>query len=60
MENAVKVWLNPQELFKKYGISISTQNKMRMKRQIPFSKIGRKIFYDEQKISKWIEDAEVC
>ena len=31
-------WINPEELSKLLMISKSTQNKMRMKKEIPFSK----------------------
>lgn len=55
-----KRWLNPPELEAHYGISISTQAKMRMKKSIPFSKIGQKfIRYDVHKIDKWLEEHEV-
>lgn len=55
-----KRWLNPAELEDIFGITQSTQAKMRMKKIIPFSKIGHKfIKYDIYKIDKWIEDHEV-
>ena len=60
MENTAKVWLTPSDLHKRFGISTSTQNKLRMKKAILYSKIGQKIFYDSAKIDKWIEDAEVA
>ncbi len=59
MENTAKEWITPSELNKRFGISTSTQNKLRMKKAIPYSKIGQKIFYDSAKIDKWLEDAEV-
>lgn len=55
-----KRWLNPAELEDIFGITQSTQAKMRMKKTIPFSKIGQKfIKYDIYKIDKWIEAHEV-
>jgi membrane peptidoglycan carboxypeptidase len=35
-----KEWLTPEELEREYGISITAQNRMRMERRIPYSKIG--------------------
>jgi len=35
-----KEWLTPEELEREYGISITAQNRMRMERGIPYSKIG--------------------
>ena len=52
-------WLSPKELFKEYGFSISNQDKLRMNRKIPFSKIGRYIRYDRIEIDKWIENNKV-
>lgn len=58
-----KRWLNPDDLYKEFGISKSTQAKMRMKSnriKIPFSKIGGKfIKYDRLLIDKWFEDHNV-
>lgn len=58
-----KRWLNQDDLFEEYGISKSTQAKMRMARSgsgIPFSKIGGKfIRYDRKLIDKWFEDHNV-
>ena len=57
--DAQKRWLSPQDLFTEFGISKSTQNKMRMDNKIPYSKVGRFIKYDREKIDKWFADAEV-
>lgn len=58
-----KRWLNPDDLYKEFGISKSTQAKMRMQSsriKIPFSKIGGKfIKYDRLLIDKWFEDHNV-
>lgn len=50
-----KEWLTPDGLYQEYGFSKSTQAKMRMKRTIPFSKIGRYIRYSRDEIHKWLE-----
>jgi len=53
-------WLTPKDLEDEYGIKQSTQAKMRMKKSIPFSKIGQKfIRYDRHKIDLWFEEHEV-
>ena len=55
-------WLNPDQLALIYGISKSTQSKMRMASHpsnIPFSKIGKYIRYDRIAIDKWLEDHQV-
>jgi len=58
-----KRWLDPVEFEEEYGISVSTQAKMRMassSSKIPFSKIGGKfIRYDRLAIDKWLEDHQV-
>ena len=52
-------WITPKKLFLELGISLPTQAKLRMKKQIPYSKIGSKIFYSNFAINKWLEDAKV-
>ncbi len=52
---AQKRWLTPKELYEEYGFSKSNQAKLRMKRAIPYSKIGSYIRYDRHEIDKWIE-----
>lgn len=58
-----KRWISPEEFAEVYGISTSTQAKMRMasnSSKIPFSKIGGKfIRYDRIAIDKWLEDHQV-
>jgi hypothetical protein len=61
---AIRIWLSPQDLAKPspvgLGISESTQAKLRMKGEIPFSKISNKfIRYDSRQIDKWLEDHAV-
>ena len=57
-----KRWLNPSEFAEEFGISKSTQSKMRMasnKSSLPFSKVGKFVFYDRAEINKWLEAHEV-
>ena len=54
-----KRWLTPNELFREYGFSESTQAMYRMDRKIPFSRIGKYIRYDRDEIDKWLEDNAV-
>ena len=54
-----KEWLTPLELQEEYGFSKSTQAKMRMKKTIPFSKVGNYIRYSRTAIDQWLEDAKV-
>ena len=56
----MKEWLSPLDLEEEFGIKVSTQHKMRMRRAIPYSKINSKtIRYSRTKINQWLEDAEV-
>ena len=57
-------WLSPEDLAKPtpigLDISQSTQAKLRMKGEIPFSKISNKfIRYDSKQLDKWLEDHAV-
>lgn len=58
-----KRWLDPEEFAELYGISTSTQAKMRMSSsssKIPFSKVGGKfIRYDRYAIDKWLVEHQV-
>lgn len=54
-----KRWLSPLDIYKELGISKSTQAKMRMKRIIPFLKIGRFVRYDRLEINEWLEQNKV-
>lgn len=60
MEATVKKeWLSPLDLEKEFGIKISTQNKMRMRKVLPYSKIGKFVRYSRTKIHQMFVDAEV-
>ena len=57
-----KRWLNPDDMSQEFGISKSTQAKMRMIRSrsgLPYSKIGGYIRYDRNLINKWLEEHNV-
>ena len=54
-----KEWLTPEELKEEYGISIHAQNRMRMERRIPYSKIGKFVRYKRSEIEKWLEDHKI-
>ncbi len=56
----LKEWLSPKELEEEFGIKISTQNKMRMAKIIPYSKLGKFVRYSRTKINQMLKDAEVC
>ncbi len=57
--NKMTMWLNPHELEVQYGISRSTQAKMRMNRVIPFHKVGKYIRYKREDIDQMFQDAKV-
>ena len=52
-------WMNPDKLFEDYFISKSTQAKLRMKKLIPYSKIGSMVFYSRTLIDQWLLDHKV-
>lgn len=54
-----KRWMNPKELADEYGFTESNQGKLRMRRAIPFSKMGNYIRYDRIEIDGWIESNAV-
>ena len=51
---SVKEWLSPQDLEDEFEIRISTQNKLRMAKKIPYSKIGKFIRYSRKRINQWV------
>ena len=58
--NVKKEWLSPIDLEKEFGIKVSTQNKMRIAKKIPYSKFGKFVKYSRTKINKMLQNAEVC
>ena len=57
--HTLKEWLTPADLQELYSIKISTQNKMRMAKTLPYSKVGKFVRYSRTKINQMFEDAEV-
>lgn len=53
--NNLKRWLSPSELAAEFGFKLSTQQDLRKRKKIPYSKVGNKfIFYDRVLIDKWL------
>jgi len=52
-------WMNPDKLHQDYFISKSTQAKLRMKKRIPYSKIGSMVFYSRSEINEWLKNHKV-
>lgn len=54
-----KRWLTPKELKEEYLFSLDNQARMRMKKIIPYNKIGKYVRYDRIEIDKWLENHAV-
>lgn len=54
-----KRWLRPADLEEEFDIKKETQAKMRQAGSIPFSKRGKFVYYDREKIDAWLEAAEM-
>lgn len=54
-----KNWLDTKELMEEFGVSITTQNRLRIERKIPYSKIGKMIRYRRVEIEQWLENHKV-
>ncbi len=53
-------WISPETLLQDYGIKLALQAKLRSEKKIPYSKLGTKIiFYNRDKIDKWLESKDV-
>jgi len=52
-------WLSIENVVPRYGLSISTQQRMRKDGTLPYSKTGRVIRYDRLKIDAMFEQHEV-
>jgi len=55
-QSHLKRWLTIEDVEREYGFSNNTQKRMRRLKQIPFSKIGKKVRYDRLELDKWLED----
>ena len=53
-------WITPKQLEAEYGITIGSQNKMRLRKNqenetsIPFVKVGKRILYFRKDINEWL------
>lgn len=54
-----KRWLRPHDLAEEFEIKEGTQAEMRKKGKIPYSKRGKFVYYDREKINAWLEAAEM-
>lgn len=52
-----KRWLRPNDLAEEFGIAKGTQAEMRSLGKIPYSKRGKFVYYDREKINEWLENA---
>lgn len=52
-------WVTPKQLEEKFGIKISTQNVLRSKKKIPYTKFGGFIYYNLEKINALFEEHAV-
>ena len=50
-----KLWLTPKDLLYEFDIPLSSQAKMRMKKRIPYHKIGKYVRYKRTDIDKWFD-----
>ena len=56
---ARKNWLNSDDMQLEFGISKSTQAKMRMAKTLPYHKIGKYVRYKRVDIDTMFDDAKV-
>ena len=59
VKSATKEYITPEELAREYGMSVSTQSKMRSAKKIPYHKIGSYVRYKIVDINKWLDDANI-
>lgn len=52
-------WMQPCHIEQELGFSEANQAQMRMKKRIPFVKVGGYVLYDRKKIDAWLEKHEV-
>ncbi len=51
--------LNVHELSQRLKISVSTLYKWVSQKKIPYSKVGRRVIFDERDIEKWFEEKKL-
>ena len=59
VKSATKEFITPEELAREYGMSVSTQSKMRSAKKIPYHKIGSYVRYKVSDIHQWLDAAKV-
>ena len=52
-------FMTPKQLEEEYSFSEANQAQMRMKKRIPYIKIGGYVKYDREAIDKWLEQNAV-
>ena len=52
-------FMTPKQLEDEYGFSEANQGQMRMKKRIPYVKVGGYVRYDRTEIDKWLEQNAV-
>jgi len=52
-------WLSPKDFYNDFGVSESTQSKMRTAGKLPYSKLGKFVRYNRARINELLENAEV-
>ena len=55
-QSHLKRWLTIEDVEREYGFSNNTQKRMRRLKQIPFSKVGKKVRYDRLELDRWLEE----
>lgn len=48
-------YITPEELEKMFGYTLKTQAKKRCLRELPYTKLGNKVFYPLEEIEKILE-----
>ncbi len=52
-------WMKPFDIEQELGFTEANQAQMRMKKRIPYCKVGGYVLYDRNKIDAWIKNHEV-
>jgi hypothetical protein len=55
----VKKYITPLQMEELFSVSLASQSMLRHRRQIPFTKMGRKVFYCVEDIEKMFEDNKI-
>ena len=56
----VNDWMTQLQLEEEFEFKVANQSRMRAAGVLPYSKIGKAIRYNREKINKLLNDAEVC